>query len=83
MSKLKEWWRLSTPAERSVMAEVAKTTVGHLQQIMGGWRTNPKLALAVRLCYASAQLSAQNPALPVINPVDLLRPEDQPYAMGN
>jgi hypothetical protein len=60
MNVLQKWLAVATPEQQRTLARRAKTTVGTLRQIAGGYRTDGKLRasvdLAVRLEKAAASM---------------------------
>lgn len=70
---LKKWMATATPAERARLAASAKTTIGTLKQVAGGYRTEGKPSttpeLARRVELASVRLVRDG--LPVLKREDL------------
>lgn len=78
-TKLREWLRLAAPEERETLAEIGGTSVGHLSQMGGGWRENPKLGLALRLHFGTRLLHIRTKKrLPILELTDFARFEDLP-----
>jgi hypothetical protein len=67
MNPLHEWLQRADAKQLSRLARLARTTVGTLRQIAGGYRKSDVSAtLAVRLDHAAAVLRSRDPALPEI-----------------
>ena len=75
MNILKKWMDAATAVEKGELANLAGTTVGTLNQIAGGYRTegvaSVRSGLAGRLEAASVKLAEANPKLPTLRRVDL------------
>lgn len=67
---LKLWWDQASQAEKRRLATLAKTTVGSLQYLAGGYRRdggiNIRAGMAILLEQASSKVHEVNPALPVL-----------------
>lgn len=70
---LRRWMSIATPAEKTMLARFARTSVGTLQQQAGGYRTKGKVSmrpeLARRVELASQKLVRKG--LPVLHRADL------------
>ena len=75
MNQLRIWMQQASPEEREVLASLADTTVGTLNQIAGGYRTNGaavvRAGLARKLEIAAKVLNRRNKELPLIVRTDL------------
>lgn len=75
MNQLRIWMHSASLEERQALAELAGTSVGTLNQIAGGYRTNGeaivRAGLARKLEQAAAVLNKRNSALPPLNRTDL------------
>ena len=75
MNQLKLWMDAATAEEKIALATHAKTSVGHLQQIAGAYRTkgtaSVRAGLARRIEQAAAMVSKRNKALPPLLRTDL------------
>ena len=55
MNTMRRWWGKATPAQKRTLAKLAKTTVGTLHQLAGGYRTrgvvraSPELARRIEI----------------------------------
>ncbi len=71
------WLQLATPQERTRLARLAKTTIGQVKWLAGGYRTKGKAVasaeLAIRLEHASVTLRKANAKLPRLRREDLAR----------
>lgn len=67
---MREWMDLATAKEKAMLARLAKTSVGQLRQLAGGYRTKSmprtKAELALRLERASIAMNERNDALPIL-----------------
>lgn len=61
MNVLQKWLAAATPEQQRTLACRAKTTVGTLRQIAGGYRTDGKLRASVDLAVRIERASRQMP----------------------
>lgn len=71
MNALKGWMQLATPHEKVRMAKLADTTVGTLQQIAGGYRTDGEAHTTPELARAIEEACRKFPSLPQIKRTQL------------
>lgn len=75
MNHLRLWMQSASSDEKAALADLAGTTVGTLNQIAGGYRTNGEAAiragLARKLEKAALVLNKRNKALPQLLRTDL------------
>lgn len=75
MNQLKIWMTAATAEEKAALADLADTSVGTLNQIAGGYRSNGdasvRAGLARKLEKAAATLNRRNQSLPVLLRTDL------------
>lgn len=70
MNSLQSWMQRTTTKQQQRLATLARTTIGNLRQIAGGYRTKGKASttaeLALRIDRASAVMKSREPDLPLI-----------------
>ena len=75
MNQLKVWMQAASTEEKTALADLADTSVGTLNQIAGGYRSNGDAAVragpARKLEKAAATLNKRNGALPQLLRTDL------------
>lgn len=75
MNPLKHWMGKASREERELLAELSGTSMGHLNQIAGGYRTQGRASVrarqARRLELAVKTINRRNKALPQVLRTDL------------
>lgn len=75
MNQLRLWMQAASQDEKAALADLANTTVGTLNQIAGGYRTNGeaviRAGLARKLEKAAQVLNRRNKSLPNLLRTDL------------
>lgn len=69
---LRRWLDVSNDAQRRRLVRGARTTLGTLRQLAGGYRGRPRTTadLALRIEKAAGELRAEDPALPELRRED-------------